>query len=32
MIIFHKNSVLLQIHPERTKDGYKLIDNWINYL
>jgi len=32
MILFHKNLLLLQIHPERTKDGYKLIDNWINYL
>ena len=29
MIIFYKNSLLVQFHPERTSDGYKLIKNWI---
>jgi len=30
MIIFFKNSVLVQFHPERTLNGYKIINNWIN--
>jgi len=29
MILLYRNSVLLQYHPERTKDGLKLIKNWI---
>jgi GMP synthase-like glutamine amidotransferase len=30
MIMFHKNAILLQFHPERSKDGIQLINNWIN--
>ena len=29
MILLYKNSILIQYHPERTKDGIQLIDNWI---
>ena len=29
MILSYKNSILVQFHPERTKDGLKLISNWI---
>jgi GMP synthase-like glutamine amidotransferase len=32
MMIFYKNSILVQFHPERTSDGYKLINNWIMLL
>jgi imidazoleglycerol phosphate synthase glutamine amidotransferase subunit HisH len=31
MILLYRNSILVQYHPERTKDGLKLIDNWIRY-
>jgi len=29
MLIFYRNSILVQFHPERTPDGYKIIKNWI---
>lgn len=29
MILLYKNSILIQYHPERTKDGLLLINNWI---
>jgi GMP synthase-like glutamine amidotransferase len=29
MMIFYRNSILVQFHPERTPDGYKIIKNWI---
>ena len=32
MMIFYKNSVMVQFHPERTSHGYKLINNWILLL
>jgi len=32
MMIFYKNSIMVQFHPERTSDGYKLINNWILLL
>ena len=32
MILLYRNSILVQYHPERTKDGLKLIDNWIKHL
>ena len=31
MILLYKNSILVQYHPERTKDGLKLIDNWVRH-
>jgi GMP synthase-like glutamine amidotransferase len=31
MILLYRNSILVQYHPERTKDGLKLIDNWIRH-
>ena len=31
MLLFYKNAILLQFHPERTSDGYKIIANWINF-
>jgi len=30
MMIFFKNAILVQYHPERTTDGKILIKNWIN--
>jgi GMP synthase-like glutamine amidotransferase len=32
MILFYKNSVLIQFHPERTTDGLIIIENWINNI
>jgi GMP synthase-like glutamine amidotransferase len=32
MMIFYKNSIMVQFHPERTSHGYKLINNWILLL
>lgn len=32
MMIFYKNSIMVQFHPESTSDGYKLINNWILLL
>lgn len=29
MILLYRNSILVQFHPERTKDGLKFINNWI---
>jgi len=32
MVLYYKNSILLQFHPERTNDGIEFINNWINNL
>lgn len=32
MILHYKNSILLQFHPERTRDGIEFIYKWINNL
>jgi GMP synthase-like glutamine amidotransferase len=32
MILYYKNSILVQFHPERTYDGIEFIYNWINNL
>jgi len=29
MMLFIKNSILVQFHPERTEDGHILIRNWV---
>jgi len=29
MIATYKNAVLVQHHPERTKDGRQLLENWL---
>ena len=29
MIVLYKNTILVQFHPERTRDGYTLINNWL---
>jgi len=30
MIATYKNAVLIQYHPEKTKDGRQLLENWIS--
>jgi len=30
MMIFYKNAILVQFHPEKTADGILFIKNWIN--
>jgi len=30
MMIFYKNAILVQYHPERTIDGVILMKNWVN--
>jgi len=30
MMVIYKNAILVQYHPERTKDGIQLIHNWLN--
>jgi len=32
MILSYKNSILVQFHPERSKDGIQFISNWLSYL
>lgn len=32
MMIFYNNTIMVQFHPERTLDGYILINNWILLL
>jgi len=29
MILSYKNSILVQFHPERTKDGIQFMSNWL---
>ena len=31
MILFYKNAILLQYHPEKTEDGLQLMWNWLKY-
>jgi GMP synthase-like glutamine amidotransferase len=31
MILFYKNAILLQYHPEKTNDGLELMWNWLKY-
>ena len=31
MILFYKNSILLQYHPEKTWDGLQLMLNWLKF-
>jgi GMP synthase-like glutamine amidotransferase len=30
MVATYKNAVLVQYHPEKTKDGRQLIENWLS--
>jgi len=30
MILSYRNSILVQFHPERTKDGIQFISNWLS--
>ena len=30
MIATYKNAVLIQYHPEKTKDGRQLLENWLS--
>jgi imidazoleglycerol phosphate synthase glutamine amidotransferase subunit HisH len=29
MMVVYKNALLVQYHPERTKEGIVLIKNWL---